>query len=169
MLIKLYTDGACKNNPGQGGWSCILSTVLSNGKVYEKEHSGGFRLTTNNRMEITAAIEGLLCVNGTDHEIEIYSDSKYVCDAFNSNWIENWKKNGWKTQNKKQVLNKDLWVKLSELVEQFKSVKFIWVKGHSDNEYNIRCDNMAVYETRKGGNMQNIDEVYERAYHEGVV
>lgn len=134
--VIIYTDGACSGNPGPGGWGTIL--------MYEdvkKEISGGKKLTTNNVMEITAVIEGLKLLK-YPCEVEIYSDSAYVVNAFNQNWIANWKENGWKNSKKEDVKNKELWVELENLVKEHKA-KFIKVKGHSDNKYNNRCDELA--------------------------
>ena len=140
--IILYTDGACSFNPGPGGWGCILMY-----KGLKKEMSGFESNTTNNRMELMAIIKGLEALKeGVD--VEIYSDSAYVCNAFNQNWIENWIKNGWKNSSKKEVLNKDLWISLLNLLKEHK-YKFIKVKGHADNEYNNRCDELATSEIKK--------------------
>ena len=140
--IILYTDGACSFNPGPGGWGCILMY-----KGLKKEMSGFESNTTNNRMELMAIIKGLEALKeGVD--VEIYSDSAYVCNAFNQNWIENWIKNGWKNSSKKEVLNKDLWISLLNLLKKHK-YKFIKVKGHADNEYNNRCDELATSEIKK--------------------
>lgn len=134
--VIIYTDGACSGNPGPGGWGTIL--------MYEdikKEISGGEKDTTNNVMEITAVIEGLKLLK-YPCEVEIYSDSAYVVNAFNQNWIENWKKNGWKNSKKEDVKNRELWEELESLIKPHE-VTFIKVKGHSDNEYNNRCDELA--------------------------
>lgn len=136
-IVKIYTDGACSGNPGPGGWSAIL---INNGKTLEI--SGGISATTNNIMELTAVIEALRrlqqpCI------VEVYSDSAYVVNAFNQSWIENWKRNGWRTSDRKPVKNKDLWIELDKLVH-IHEVKFIKVKGHSDNAFNNRCDELAV-------------------------
>ena len=125
-----------RGNPGPGGWGTILMW-----KDNKKELSGGVKETTNNIMEITAVIEGLKTLK-FECEVEIYSDSAYVVNAFNNHWIENWKKNNWKTANKQPVKNKELWEELYALTEKHK-VTFIKVKGHSDNEYNNRCDELA--------------------------
>lgn len=134
--IVIYTDGACSGNPGPGGWGTILMY-----KNIKREISGGNDNTTNNIMEITAVIEGL---NMLKHEceVEVYSDSAYVVNAFNQGWIYNWKKNNWKTANKEPVKNKELWEKLYLLTQKHK-VTFIKVKGHADNPYNNRCDELA--------------------------
>lgn len=134
--VILYTDGACSGNPGPGGWGSVL--------MYEdtiKEISGGKKDTTNNVMEITAVIEGLKMLK-YPCEVEVYSDSAYVVNAFNQNWIENWRKNGWKNSKKEDVKNRELWEELEVLTKVHK-VSFIKVKGHSDNEYNNRCDELA--------------------------
>ena len=134
--VLLYTDGACSGNPGPGGWGAILMY-----KENKKELSGGKKDTTNNIMEITAVLEGLKALKN-DCEVEVYSDSAYVVNAFNAKWIDNWKKNGWKNSQKEEVKNKELWQELDALVQRYK-VKFNKVKGHSTNEYNNRCDELA--------------------------
>jgi ribonuclease HI len=159
MNIKLYTDGACSGNPGPGGYGFILSTVLPNGETYEVKHSGGYRLTTNNRMELASIIYGLVHVNGS-HNIEVISDSKYVCDPFNQHWIENWRKNGWKKSNGETVSNKDMWITLWNLVSMQNHVKFTWIKGHDTNEYNNECDRLAVAARQDTENL-DIDDNYE--------
>ena len=134
--VIIYTDGACSGNPGPGGWGAIL--MCDNVK---KEICGGEKDTTNNIMEITAVVEGLKLLK-YPCEVEIYSDSAYVVNAFNQNWIEGWKKNGWKNSKKEEVKNRDLWETLDELTH-LHQVTFIKVKGHSDNEFNNRCDELA--------------------------
>lgn len=141
MNIKIYTDGACKGNPGPGGYGCILSTVLPNGKVHESKRSGGYRRTTNNRMELAAVIFGLMALNNGGHDIEIISDSSYVCNAFNKNWIESWRRSNWKNRT---LPNRDMWQTLNTLISMQNSVKFTWVKGHNGNPYNEECDRLAV-------------------------
>ena len=142
MDIKIYTDGACSGNPGHGGYGVILSTILNNGQLYEIKKAEGYRLTTNNRMELLAVIIGLSSLNGTGHNVEIISDSKYVCDAFNQHWIDNWRKLGWKKSSGK-LPNADMWRSLWNLYTMH-NVKFTWVKGHSTNPYNNECDRLAV-------------------------
>lgn len=134
--VVIYTDGACSGNPGPGGWGTILMY-----KDIKKEISGGNDNTTNNIMEITAVIEGLKMLK---HEcvVEIYSDSAYVVNAFNQGWIYNWRKNNWKTSGKDPVKNKEFWEELYSLTQKHK-VTFIKVKGHADNPYNNRCDELA--------------------------
>lgn len=140
--IKMYTDGACSGNPGPGGYGCILSTVLANGQLYEISHKEGFRLTTNNRMELLAVIEGFRHLNGEEHIVEVISDSKYVCDAFNKHWIDTWRRNNW--TKKGGLANAEMWATLWNLVSIQKEVKFTWIKGHAGHEYNEACDRMAV-------------------------
>ena len=134
--ITIYTDGACSGNPGPGGWGAIL--MYKNAK---KEISGGMKNTTNNIMEITAVLEALKCLK-VESDVQVYSDSAYVVNAFKQGWIYNWIKKGWKTASGENVKNKELWQELYELTKKHK-VEFIKVKGHSDNEYNNRCDEMA--------------------------
>ena len=134
--VIIYTDGACSGNPGPGGWGAILMY-----KENKKEISGGKKETTNNIMEITAVIEALKCLK-TKCEVQVYSDSAYTVNAFNQGWIHNWIKNGWKSSNKEPVKNKELWQELYDLTKKHK-VEFIKVKGHADNEFNNRCDEMA--------------------------
>ena len=134
--IILYTDGACSGNPGPGGYGSILMY-----KENKKEISGYKETTTNNQMEMLAVIEGLKLVK-EPCEIEIYSDSAYVVNAFNQNWIQSWIKNNWKTASKNPVKNVELWKEMLNLLSNHK-YKFIKVKGHADNEFNNRCDELA--------------------------
>ena len=134
--VIIYTDGACSGNPGPGGWGAILMY-----KGAKKEISGGMKNTTNNIMEITAVVEALKCLK-VESDVEVYSDSAYTVNAFKQGWIYNWMKNGWKTANKEPVKNKELWQELYSLTKKHK-VEFIKVKGHADNEFNNRCDEMA--------------------------
>ena len=134
--VTIYTDGACSGNPGKGGWGAIL--------IYAKEKkymSGSKQLTTNNQMELTATIEALKAILKPSN-IALYTDSQYVKNGITS-WIFNWKKNGWKTANKKPVANKDLWIELEKYVN-FHSVNWFWVKGHSGDHYNEIADELAV-------------------------
>jgi ribonuclease HI len=135
--VTLYTDGACSGNPGPGGWGAILEFQGT-----EKELSGGENSTTNNRMELTAVIQGLSALK-EPCIVELYSDSKYVIDGLSKGWAASWRKNGWKKSDKKPALNPDLWEKLLELTE-IHSLRYHWVKGHADNPKNNRCDQMAV-------------------------
>lgn len=140
--VDIYTDGACSGNPGAGGYCAIL---IYNGM--EKVVSGYEKETTNNKMELTAVIKGLKCLK-EKCVVNLYSDSQYVIDAFNKNWITAWISNGWRTSNKKEVKNIDLWKELIELTT-YHQINFIKVKGHADNEYNNRCDQIAVNEYKK--------------------
>lgn len=140
--VEIYTDGACSGNPGMGGWGAIL---VYNGK--EKEICGSEAQTTNNRMELTAVIEALKALK-EPCSVTLTTDSKYVCDAINQEWVYNWKQNGWRKADKKPALNVDLWETLLALLEKH-SVKFVWVKGHNGNAYNERCDKLAVNEYLK--------------------
>lgn len=135
--VKLYTDGACSGNPGPGGYGAIL---IYNG--VEKEISGAEKETTNNKMEIMAVLEGLKMLK-EPCSVTIYSDSAYVVNSINQGWIYGWKKNNWRKKDKSVVKNIELWEEMLRLMSVHK-VKFIKVKGHSDNEYNNRCDNLAV-------------------------
>lgn len=150
--VEIYTDGACSGNPGPGGYSVILKYGSKT-----KEISGGFRLTTNNRMELTSVIIGLQELK-KPCSIKLYSDSKYIVDAMNLGWIRKWLASGWVKSDKSPVKNVDLWKQLLALLEPH-SIKWIWVKGHADNVMNSRCDQLAV-EACKGNNLQ-IDCKYE--------
>ena len=140
--VTIYTDGACSGNPGPGGWAAIL--IAGN---YKKELSGGEANTTNNRMELEGVINGLRALTRPCN-VTIYSDSAYVVNAFNQNWIDKWMKNGWKNSAKAEVANSDLWKELVVLTTTHK-VTFSKVKGHADDELNNRCDELAVAESRK--------------------
>ena len=135
--VDIYTDGACRGNPGRGGWGAIL--------VYagrEKELSGGEPMTTNNRMELMAAIAGMEALK-EPCEITLTSDSKYLVDAINQGWLESWKKRGWKKADKSPVLNVELWQKIDVLLSIHK-VTFVWVHRHTGHPYNERCDVLAT-------------------------
>ena len=140
--VTLYTDGACSGNPGPGGWGAILSF-----QGVEKELSGGEKSTTNNRMELTAVIAGLSALK-EPCIVELYSDSKYVIDGLSKGWAVSWRKNGWRKADKKPALNPDLWETLLNLTERHQ-LHYHWVKGHADNPYNNRCDQLAVAESKK--------------------
>ena len=140
--VTVYTDGACSGNPGPGGWAAILTFGAA-----EKILSGGEAHTTNNRMELTGVIRALEQLN-QPCIVELYSDSKYVVDAISKGWAVSWRKNGWRKADKKPALNIDLWQTLLELLERHE-VHLHWVKGHASNEYNNRCDQLAVAERMK--------------------
>ena len=140
--VELYTDGACSGNLGPGGWGCVL--------IYGdniKELSGYVPETTNNRMEIFAVIEGLRALK-FPCKVTVYSDSAYLVNAFNNGWVNNWIHNGWKNSSKKPVENQDLWKYLLTLIN-LHEVEIIKVKGHADNAFNNRCDQMATEEISK--------------------
>ncbi len=144
--IVIYTDGGCHGNPGAGGWGAV---IIANGE--EKRLSGGEKMTTNNRMELSAAISALSAVFSTPNfcgqKVSIFTDSQYVKNGI-SNWISGWKKNGWLTKAKKSVLNRDLWEKLDELNQKIKP-EWNWVKGHAGIEYNEICDSLCQTEIAK--------------------
>lgn len=142
--VKIYTDGACSGNPGPGGWAAIL--VFPDGT--RKEVSGGEIETTNNRMEMMAAIQGLSYLQEESLDIDIVTDSAYLSNAFREDWVSNWESNGWKTSKRRDVKNRDLWELLIELDKQLR-VSWFWVKGHSENQYNEMADLLAK-EARRG-------------------
>ena len=133
--VDIYTDGACSGNPGPGGWGVLIE--IDNENI---ELSGGDRETTNNRMELMAAIKALEEID-KDYEITLYTDSNYVKDGITS-WISNWKKNNWKTASKKDVKNKELWMRLDETIKD-KNISWVWVKGHAGNAGNEQADYLA--------------------------
>jgi len=135
--ITIYTDGACSGNPGPGGWGAVLLW-----EDHKKEIYGGERETTNQRMEIKAVIEALKAVKVSGWEAHVHSDSAYVVNAFQQNWIKNWQRNGWKNSKKEAVANQDLWKELITLMEK-SHVTLHKVKGHAGNEWNERCDELA--------------------------
>ena len=142
--VTLYTDGACSGNPGPGGWGAILIY-----KDIRKEMSGGDKETTNNKMELTAAIEGLSALK-EPCRVQLYSDSKYLIDGITKDWARSWRAKGWKKSDGKPALNVDLWEKILEL-DEYHEIEYIWVKGHAGNPNNERCDRLAVafYENLK--------------------
>ena len=133
--VEIFTDGSCKGNPGEGGWAAILKHA-----EYVKEVSGNEKYTTNNRMELTAVINGLQMLNQPCN-VTLYSDSKYVIDGINK-YMSNWRKNGWRTANNKKVSNIDLWQELLVLTK-IHHINFVWIKGHSENINNNRCNMLA--------------------------
>lgn len=140
--VTIYTDGACSGNPGPGGYGAIL---IYNG--VEKEISGGMESTTNNQMEMLGVIKSLELLK-EKCKVTLYSDSAYVINAINNKWIYSWKKNNWIKSDKKKAKNIELWEKILELIEKH-DITFVKVKGHADNEYNNRCDKLAVMESQK--------------------
>jgi ribonuclease HI len=133
--IEIYTDGACRGNPGPGGWGALLISGR-----HRKTMHGGEKETTNNRMELTAAVEALNALKGPSHVV-LHTDSKYVMEGI-SQWMANWKKRGWKTANRKPVKNQDLWVALDEATQRH-TIEWKWVKGHDGNEGNEMADELA--------------------------
>ena len=135
--VTIYTDGACSGNPGPGGWGAVLCY-----KGTEKELSGGEAMTTNNRMELTAAVSALKALK-EPCRVYLYSDSKYLVDSLMKGWVIAWKKRGWVKADKKPALNADLWQELLRL-DKVHEITYHWVKGHADDDYNNRCDELAV-------------------------
>jgi len=135
--VDIYTDGACSGNPGPGGYGAVL---IYKGK--RRELSGAYALTTNNRMEIMAAIKALEALN-EPCKVTLYSDSRYLVDAIEKGWVEKWRKNKWMRNKSDRAVNVDLWIELTELTNRH-SVSFVWVKGHADNAENQRCDELAT-------------------------
>ena len=143
MFVKIYTDGAARGNPdGPGGYGTVLHYVDGRGVLHEREYSQGYVRTTNNRMELMAAIVGLEALT-RPCEVELYSDSKYLTDAFNKKWIDGWIRKNWKRGKNEPVKNRELWERLLRAKEPHQ-VKFIWVKGHDGHEMNERCDTLAT-------------------------
>lgn len=143
MKVKIFTDGAARGNPnGPGGYGTILQYVDSRGTLHEREYSQGYVKTTNNRMELMAAIAGLEALT-RPCEVELYSDSKYLTDAFNQNWIEGWVRKNWTRGKNEPVKNVDLWKRLLAAAAPHK-VRYIWVKGHDGHAENERCDRLAT-------------------------
>lgn len=140
--VTIYTDGACSGNPGPGGWGAIL--LYGSRKL---ELSGGEERTTNNRMELTGVIRALEKLKESC-TVELYTDSKYVADGLGKGWAKGWRTRGWVKADKKPALNSDLWERLLQLSETH-DVRLHWVKGHAENPYNNRCDELAVAESRK--------------------
>ena len=149
-MIRIYTDGAAQGNPGPGGYGVILKY-----KDAVKELSGGFRLTTNNRMELLAVIAGLDAIKKHEHPVTVYSDSQYIVNSVEKGWLKTWIKTGFAGGKK----NKDLWTRYYHLAKNF-TIRFVWVKGHAQNPYNNRCDELATA-AADGGNLL-IDEGYEK-------
>lgn len=148
--ILLYTDGASRGNPGPGGYGCIL--IFGN---HRKEMSQGYRLTTNNRMELLAVIAGLEAIKKHEHPVTVYSDSQYIVNSVEKGWLKTWIKTGFAGGKK----NKDLWTRYYHLAKNF-TIRFVWVKGHAQNPYNNRCDELATA-AADGGNLL-LDEGYEK-------
>jgi ribonuclease HI len=151
--VNLFTDGACKHNPGPGGYGVVLLY-----DSHRKEMSGGYRRTTNNRMEIMAAIVGLEALK-EPCQVTLTSDSQYLVNAIEKGWAAKWQANGWKRNSKEKAINPDLWERLLDLCKTHK-VKFQWVRGHAGHAENERCDELAT-EAAQGSNL-DADEIYEK-------
>lgn len=156
MTVEIYTDGSSRGNPGPGGYGCVLLYTDPQGQVHRREFSQGYRMTTNNRMEMMAVIVGLEALIRPCRVI-IHSDSQYIVNAFNQHWIDGWKKKNWK-RGKDLVKNKDLWLRMLAAMEMHE-VTFEWVKGHAGNPENERCDDLAV--AAAGSDSLAEDENYE--------
>ncbi len=151
--VEIYTDGACSGNPGKGGYGAILVYIDKNGQKHEKEFSKGYINTTNNQMELLAAIVALEGLK-KPCEVILTSDSKYLTDAINQKWLDSWIRNGWRTASKSPVKNVELWKRLIDAMKPH-NIKFIWVKGHNGHPYNERCDQLAV-EAAKADNLTEL-------------
>ncbi|HOJ52860.1 MAG TPA: ribonuclease HI [Syntrophales bacterium] len=151
--VVIYTDGACLGNPGPGGYGCVLTY-----HAVRKELSGGFRLTTNNRMELMAAIAALLALK-EPCEVILHTDSRYLVDAIEKGWAKKWREKGWRRAGGKRAENADLWAKLLDLCD-FHEVRFVWVEGHAGEEENERCDFLARRAAQ--GEKLLVDEGYEK-------
>lgn len=142
MNVTIYTDGSARGNPGPGGYGTVLLYTDNKGNCHRRELSGGYKKTTNNRMELLAAIAGLEALI-RPCRVELYSDSQYLVKAFNEHWIDGWMKKNWKRNKKEDVKNVDLWKRLLKAMEPHE-VSFHWVKGHAGHPENERCDHLAV-------------------------
>lgn len=154
MKVIVHTDGASRGNPGPGGYGAVLLYTTPSGKEHKLELSCGYERTTNNRMELLGVISALEALK-RPCDVEIHSDSQYVCNAFNQHWVEGWIRRGWKTSQKKPVKNVDLWKRLLEAKKPH-NVSFYWVKGHAGHELNERCDELAT--TAADGKGRIVDE-----------
>ena len=154
-MIEIYTDGSSKGNPGKGGYGVVM--IFNNNPQYIKEISKGFRFTTNNRMELLAVIESLKMVKNRNYSINLYSDSKYVIQAINKNWIFKWS-----AQNYNGVKNEDLWKSLTKMLPSY-NINFFWIKSHIGNQYNERADQLAFEASNKEKKL-DIDLYYEYNY-----
>lgn len=141
MNVTIYSDGSSKGNPGPGGYGTILQYIDKNAELHELELTQGYKMTTNNRMELLGAIVGLEALT-KPCKVTVISDSQYLCNAFNKHWIENWAKNNWRKSDKSKVLNVDLWKRLLAAMEPH-VVTYEWVKGHAGHPENERCDRLA--------------------------
>jgi ribonuclease HI len=142
--VTIHTDGSCLGNPGPGGWGAVLRF-----NAHSRELAGGFGRTTNNRMELTAAIQGLETLT-EPCQVDMYTDSRYLCDAIERRWLDGWKRNGWKTSGRKPVKNRDLWERLDMQLQRH-GVRFCWVRGHAGDCDNERCDLLARTQAAQAG------------------
>lgn len=157
MHVDIYTDGAARGNPdGPGGYGVVLHYQDQKGQLHVREYSGGYKKTTNNRMELMAAIIGLEALN-RPCTVTLYSDSKYLVDAFNQHWIDSWIRKGWKRSGNEPVKNVELWKRLLNAVKPHE-VKFVWVKGHDGHPENERCDELATTAADGGELMEDTIE-----------
>jgi len=156
-IVRLFSDGSSKGNPGPGGYGTILQYEDSSGCIHEKEISQGYEMTTNNRMELMGCIAGFEALN-RPCRVEVVSDSKYLVDAFNQHWIDGWEKNNWRRGRSGPVRNIDLWKRLLNVMAQHE-VSFTWVKGHAEHPENERCDRLAT--ASADGDDLLIDEGFE--------
>ena len=154
MDVTIFSDGASRGNPGPGGYGTVLVYVDPNGAEHRLELSGGYRLTTNNRMELLGAIAGLEALK-RPCKVELHSDSQYVVNAFNQNWIRGWQARGWKTASKQPVKNVDLWERLLRALEPHE-VTWVWVKGHAGDALNERCDELATCAADSGDLLEDV-------------
>lgn len=157
MRVHVFTDGAAKGNPGRGGYGIVMKSE----KGHYKEHAQGYRLTTNNRMELLAVIVALEMLKGEAQDVTVFSDSKYVVDSVEQKWIYNWQRKGFA-----KTKNADLWKRFL-LVYPRHRVKFVWIKGHAGHPENERCDQLAVMASEQ--NDLRVDDVYEREKESGLV
>lgn len=148
QTVTIYTDGSCLGNPGSGGWAAVLACER-NGETVRREIGGGFKRTTNNRMEILAVIEALSLLK-VQCRVELWTDSQYVAKAIGERWLAGWIRNGWVTSAKKPVKNRDLWERMPALLERHE-VRFHWLKGHAGHSENERCDEIARGWASKAG------------------
>ena len=148
MNVTIYTDGAARGNPGPGGYGAVLEYIDPKNQLHVKELSAGYRRTTNNRMELLGVIIALEALNRPCN-VTLYSDSKYVVDAFNQHWVDGWVRKGWKRGKNEPVKNVDLWKRLLQ-AKAPQAVKFVWVKGHAGHPQNERCDELATYAADNG-------------------
>ena len=165
MHVVIYTDGSSRGNPGPGGYGSVLLYTGPDGVTHKKELSCGYRQTTNNRMELMAAIVALEALR-RPCEVELHSDSEYLVNAFNKHWIEGWQRRGWKNAQKQPVKNPDLWKRLIAAASAH-DVAWVWVKGHAGAELNERCDELAT--TAADGNNLQVDEGFEAPQQGGML